>query len=76
MTATCVSKELRAKRVSPMPGLRPCGHGPGRADDPTGDADDADEVARLLHDFNREFNTPSPGVEVLGSACAGCWPRT
>ena len=29
--------------------------------------DDADEVARLLHDFNREFDTPSPGVEVLGS---------
>jgi GNAT superfamily N-acetyltransferase len=27
--------------------------------------DDADEVARLLHDFNREFDTPSPGVEVL-----------
>jgi GNAT superfamily N-acetyltransferase len=29
--------------------------------------DDAHEVARLLHDFNREFDTPSPGVEVLGS---------
>ena len=29
--------------------------------------DDAEEVARLLHDFNREFDTPSPGVEVLGS---------
>ena len=27
--------------------------------------DDAEEVARLLHDFNREFDTPSPGVEVL-----------
>jgi GNAT superfamily N-acetyltransferase len=27
--------------------------------------DDADEVAVLLHDFNREFDTPSPGVEVL-----------
>ncbi len=26
---------------------------------------DAEEVARLLHDFNREFDTPSPGVEVL-----------
>ena len=27
--------------------------------------DDADEVARLLHDFNTEFDTPSPGVAVL-----------
>ena len=27
--------------------------------------DDADEVARLLHDFNTEFDTPSPGVDVL-----------
>lgn len=28
-------------------------------------ADDADEVARLLHDFNTEFDTPSPGPAVL-----------
>lgn len=28
-------------------------------------ADDAGEVARLLHDFNEEFDTPSPGVDVL-----------
>jgi GNAT superfamily N-acetyltransferase len=27
--------------------------------------DDADVVARLLHDFNTEFDTPSPGVDVL-----------
>jgi GNAT superfamily N-acetyltransferase len=26
---------------------------------------DAAEVARLLHDFNTEFDTPSPGVGVL-----------
>jgi len=26
---------------------------------------DADEVARLLHDFNVEFDTPSPGPSVL-----------
>ena len=27
--------------------------------------DDAGDVARLLHDFNTEFGTPSPGVGVL-----------
>jgi GNAT superfamily N-acetyltransferase len=27
--------------------------------------DDAEEVARLLHDFNLEFDTPTPGVDVL-----------
>ena len=27
--------------------------------------DDASEVARLLHDFNTEFDTPSRGVGVL-----------
>jgi len=27
--------------------------------------DDAAEVARLLHDFNTEFDTPSPGTRVL-----------
>lgn len=27
--------------------------------------DDAAEVARLLDDFNREFETPTPGTEVL-----------
>jgi ribosomal protein S18 acetylase RimI-like enzyme len=29
--------------------------------------DDADEVARLLHDFNLEFGSPSPGPEVLAA---------
>ncbi len=30
-------------------------------------ADDADEVARLLHDFNSEFETPSPGAAALAA---------
>ena len=29
--------------------------------------DDASAVARLLHDFNSEFDTPSPGEDVLTS---------
>lgn len=30
-------------------------------------ADDAHDLAVLLHDFNTEFHTPSPGVEALAS---------
>jgi GNAT superfamily N-acetyltransferase len=29
--------------------------------------DDSEEVGRLLHDFNTEFDTPSPGAEVLAA---------
>ena len=38
---------------------------PGRWGVRLATVEDADEVARLLHDFNREFDTPSPGVPVL-----------
>jgi GNAT superfamily N-acetyltransferase len=31
----------------------------------TAGADDAELVARLLHDFNTEYQEPAPGVEVL-----------
>jgi GNAT superfamily N-acetyltransferase len=29
--------------------------------------DDADALARLLHDFNVEFETPTPGVEAIAA---------
>jgi ribosomal protein S18 acetylase RimI-like enzyme len=32
--------------------------------------DDAPDVARLLHDFNSEFDEPSPGVEFLARRVA------
>jgi GNAT superfamily N-acetyltransferase len=32
---------------------------------------DAPVVARLLDDFNREFDTPTPGVEVLSARLTG-----
>src|SRR5687768_13635839 len=31
--------------------------------------DDAETVARMLHDFNVEFDTPTPGVEFLVARC-------
>lgn len=31
------------------------------------EADDADAVARLLYEFNTEFDEPTPDVDVLGT---------
>ena len=31
--------------------------------------DDAETVARMLHEFNVEFETPTPGVEFLTARC-------
>lgn len=41
--------------------------GSDRWDPRPAEVDDADEVARLLHDFNSEFGSPSPGVDVLAA---------
>lgn len=37
------------------------------ADPRLANADDAEEVGRLLHDFNSEFGSPSPGADVLAA---------
>jgi GNAT superfamily N-acetyltransferase len=39
------------------------------------DVDDADVVARLLHDFNVEFDTPTPGPAVLAERLRGMLGR-
>ena len=35
---------------------------------------DAGIVAGMLHDFNTEFDTDSPGPIVLAPGCGRCWP--
>ena len=32
-----------------------------------GEADDAEAIGRLLHDFNREFDDPTPGAQQLAA---------
>jgi GNAT superfamily N-acetyltransferase len=39
------------------------------------DPSDAAAVARLLHDFNVEYQTPSPGVDVLAARLEGLLAR-
>jgi GNAT superfamily N-acetyltransferase len=39
------------------------------------DIADAEVVARLLHDFNREFDTPTPGPAVLAARLRGMLGR-
>jgi len=53
------------RRVGNLIGVDPSNH-PRLAD-----ATDAVEVGRLLHDFNTEFETPSPGATVLSERLTG-----
>lgn len=47
--------------------MQPLSPGTGPPASRLATAEDADDVARLLHDFNAEFDTASPGPEVLAS---------
>jgi GNAT superfamily N-acetyltransferase len=47
---------------------------PGRWTPRLAAADDADEVGRLLHDFNSEFDVPSPGADVLADRLRALLP--
>ncbi len=65
--------ELRTTLWSPRDDTRICcgsyrgSVGSDRWDVRIATPDDASEVARLLHDFNTEFDTPSPGPDVLAA---------
>jgi hypothetical protein len=37
---------------------------------------DANAIGQLLHDFNAEFDEPTPGPHAVASVCTSCLPTT